>query len=244
MPNQTMFDPYSLAHAGAGVAARSLKLSLSQTIIAHTVFEIAENQFLKFHPTIRKIFPDLVISIDTFRSKIASASLNEGADIINDISGGTLDKNMMSVVAKNNCPYILMHMQGNPQNMQNDPSYENVTLEIIQYLAQRIKIAHDNNIVDLIVDPGFGFGKTLEHNFEILNNLEKFNVLDTPILAGFSRKSMIYKTLKTSSKKALNGTSSLNTIALMKGAKILRVHDVKEAKECIILHEKTISSLF
>ena len=193
---------------------------------------------------IRKIFPELVISIDTFRSKIASASLNEGADIINDISGGTLDKNMMSVVAKNNCPYILMHMQGNPQNMQNDPSYENVTLEIIQYLAQRIKIAHDNNIVDIIVDPGFGFGKTLEHNFEILNNLEKFNVLDTPILAGFSRKSMIYKTLKTSSEKALNGTSSLNTIALTKGAKILRVHDVKEAKECIILHEKTISSLF
>lgn len=193
---------------------------------------------------IRKIFPELVISIDTFRSKIASASLNEGADIINDISAGTLDKNMMSVVAKNNCPYILMHMQGNPQNMQNDPSYENVTLEIIQYLAQRIKIAHDNNIVDIIVDPGFGFGKTLEHNFEILNNLEKFNVLDTPILAGFSRKSMIYKTLKTSSEKALNGTSSLNTIALTKGAKILRVHDVKEAKECIILHEKTISSLF
>ena len=193
---------------------------------------------------IRKIFPDLVISIDTFRSKIASRSLDEGADIINDISGGTLDKNMMSVVAKNNCPYILMHMQGNPQNMQNDPSYENVTLEIIQYLAQRIKIAHDNNIVDIIVDPGFGFGKTLEHNFEILNNLEKFNVLDTPILVGFSRKSMIYKTLKTSSEKALNGTSSLNTIALTKGAKILRVHDVKEAKECIILHEKTISSLF
>ena len=193
---------------------------------------------------IRKIFPDLVISIDTFRSKIASMSLDEGADIINDISGGTLDKNMMSIVSKNNCPYILMHMQGNPQNMQNDPSYGNVTLEIIQYLAQRIKIAHDNNIVDIIVDPGFGFGKTLEHNFEILNNLEKFNVLDTPILAGFSRKSMIYKTLKTSSEKALNGTSSLNTIALTKGAKILRVHDVKEAKECIILHEKTISSLF
>ena len=193
---------------------------------------------------IRKIFPEMVSSIATFRSKIASASINEGADIVNDISGGTFDKNMMSVVARNNCPYILMHMQGNPQNMQNDPSYENVTLEIIQYLAQRIKIAHDNNIVDIIVDPGFGFGKTLEHNFEILNNLEKFNVLDTPILAGFSRKSMIYKTLKTSSEKALNGTSSLNTIALTKGAKILRVHDVKEAKECIILHEKTISSLF
>ena len=193
---------------------------------------------------IKKIFPDLVISIDTFRSEVATTSLHEGADIINDISGGTLDENMMSVIAKNNCPYILMHMQGNPQIMQNDPRYENATLEIIQYLAQRIKIAHDNKIVDLIVDPGFGFGKTLKHNFEILNNLEKFNVLDVPILAGFSRKSMIYKTLKTSSDKALNGTSSLNTIALTKGAKILRVHDVKEAKECIILHEKTISSLF
>ena len=191
---------------------------------------------------IKKIFPDLVISIDTFRSKVATTSLHEGADMINDISGGTLDENMMSVIAKNNCPYILMHMQGNPQIMQNDPRYENATLEIIQYLAQRIKIAHDNKIVDLIVDPGFGFGKTLKHNFEILNNLEKFNVLDVPILAGFSRKSMIYKTLKTSSDKALNGTSSLNTIALTKGAKILRVHDVKEAKECIILHEKTISS--
>ena len=126
-----------------------------------------------------------------------------------------------------------MHMQGNPQNMQNDPSYENVTLEIIQYLAQRIKIARDNNIVDLIVDPGFGFGKKPEHNFEILNNLEKFNILDIPILAGFSRKSMIYKTLKTSSEKALNGTTCLNTIALTKGAKILRVHDVKEAKQSI-----------
>ena len=193
---------------------------------------------------IKKIFPDLVISIDTFRSEVATTSLHEGADMINDISGGTLDENMMSVIAKNNCPYILMHMQGNPQSMQNNPRYENATLEIIQYLAQRIKIAHDNNIVDLIADPGFGFGKNLKHNFEILNNLEKFNVLDVPILTGFSRKSMIYKTLKTSSDKALNGTSSLNTIALTKGAKILRVHDVKEAKECIILHEKTISSRF
>ena len=193
---------------------------------------------------IKKIFPDLVISIDTFRSEVATTSLHEGADMINDISGGTLDENMMSVIAKNNCPYILMHMQGNPQIMQNDPRYENATLEIIQYLAQRIKIAHDNKIVDLIADPGFGFGKNLKHNFEILNNLEKFNVLDVPILTGFSRKSMIYKTLKTSSDKALNGTSSLNTIALTKGAKILRVHDVKEAKECIILHEKTINSLF
>ena len=149
---------------------------------------------------------------------------------------------MLNVIAEYNCPYILMHMQGRPHNMQNDPNYNDVTLEIIQYLAQKVKIAHNSNIVDLIVDPGFGFGKTQDHNFEILNNLEKFKILELPVLAGFSRKSMIYKTLKTSSENALNGTSSLNTIALMKGVKILRVHDVKEAKECIILHEKTISS--
>ena len=128
--------------------------------------------------------------------------------------------------------------------MQNYPSYENVVIEIIQFLSERIKIARDNGIVDLISDPGFGFGKTLENNFEILNNLEKFKILDIPILVGFSRKSMIYKTLKTNSENALNGTSVLNTMALTKGVKILRVHDVKEAKECIILHEKTISSLF
>ena len=191
---------------------------------------------------LKKVFPDLIISIDTFRSTVANASLAEGADIINDISSGTLDNKMMNVISEYNCPYILMHMQGRPHNMQNDPNYNDVTLEIIQYLAQKVKIAHDNNIVDLIVDPGFGFGKTQDHNFEILNNLEKFKILELPVLAGFSRKSMIYKTLKTSSENALNGTSSLNTIALMKGAKILRVHDIKEAKECIILHEKTISS--
>ena len=191
---------------------------------------------------LKKVFPDLIISIDTFRSKVANASLAEGADIINDISAGTMDNKMMNVIAEYNCPYILMHMQGRPHNMQNDPNYNDVTLEIIQYLAQKVKIAHDNNIVDLIVDPGFGFGKTKDHNFKILNNLEKFKILELPVLAGFSRKSMIYETLKSSSENALNGTSSLNTIALMKGVKILRVHDVKEAKECIILHEKTISS--
>ena len=137
-------------------------------------------------------------------------------------------------------------MQNNPEKMQENPSYEFPVIDIYEFFKAKIKYLLDNGVKksQIIIDPGFGFGKTLEHNFEILNNLEKFNVLDTPILAGFSRKSMIYKTLKTSSEKALNGTSSLNTIALTKGAKILRVHDVKEAKECIILHEKTISSLF
>ena len=186
---------------------------------------------------LKKVFPDLIISIDTFRSTVANASLAEGADIINDISSGTLDNKMMNVISEYNCPYILMHMQGRPHNMQNDPNYNDVTLEIIQYLAQKVKIAHDNNIVDLIVDPGFGFGKTKDHNFKILNNLEKFKILELPVLAGFSRKSMIYETLKSSSENALNGTSSLNTIALMKGVKILRVHDIKEIFEALKIQE-------
>ena len=193
---------------------------------------------------IKKNFKNLIISIDTFRSEVAKASLIEGADIINDISAGVSDSKMMDVISKFNCPYILMHMKGNPRNMQNSPKYKHTAVEIIQFLAERIKVARKKNIVDIIVDPGFGFGKTVEHNFEILNNLENFKALDAPLLTGFSRKSMIFKTLKTTSDEALNGTSSVNTIALMKGANILRVHDVKEAKECIILYEKTINSLF
>ena len=194
--------------------------------------------------SIKKNFKNLIISIDTFRSEVAKASLIEGADIINDISAGVFDSKMMDVISKFNCPYILMHMKGNPRNMQNSPKYKHTAVEIIQFLAERIKVARKKNIVDIIVDPGFGFGKTVEHNFEILNNLENFKALDAPLLTGFSRKSMIFKTLKTTSDEALNGTSSVNTIALMKGANILRVHDVKEAKECIILYEKTINSLF
>ena len=181
---------------------------------------------------IKKNFKNLIISIDTFRSEVAKASLIEGADIINDISAGVFDSKMMDVISKFNCPYILMHMKGNPRNMQNSPKYKHTAVEIIQFLAERIKVARKKNIVDIIVDPGFGFGKTVEHNFEILNNLENFKALDAPLLTGFSRKSMIFKTLKTTSDEALNGTSSVNTIALMKGANILRVHDVKEAVEC------------
>ena len=209
--------------------------------------EISENdeisRIIKTLQFIRKKFPELIISVDTFRSEVARVSLNEGADIINDISAGTMDNKMFETISKYNCPYILMHMKGNPKTMQQSPSYNDIVIEIIQFLAERIKVAHEFGITDLIADPGFGFGKTTEHNFEILNNLEKFLILDLPILTGFSRKSMIYNTLKTDSENALNGTSCLNTIALTKGAKILRVHDVKEAKECIILYEKTINSL-
>ena len=140
---------------------------------------------------------------------------------------------------KGNTSGNTQHMQGSPQNMQDNPSYENPSKEIISFLAKRVKSAREKKIIDIIIDPGFGFGKSIEHNFEILSNLEHFSMLDLPILTGFSRKSMIFKTLNTDKENALNGTSVLNTIALMKGLKILRVHDVKEAKECVLLYNKT-----
>ena len=192
---------------------------------------------------LKKTFPKLIISIDTFRSDVAKTCLDEGADIINDISSSELDEKMIKIISDFNCPYIMMHMRGNPQNMQKSPEYKDVVIELINYLAKKVKFARDNGIVDLVIDPGFGFGKTIQHNYQLLNNLDKFKILDTPILVGFSRKSMIHKTLKTSSENSLNGTTCLNSIALMKGANILRVHDVKQAKECIILYEKTNNAL-
>ena len=192
---------------------------------------------------LRKTFPKLIISIDTFRSDVAKTCLDEGADIINDISSSELDEKMIKIISDFNCPYIMMHMRGNPQNMQKSPEYKDVVIELINYLAKKVKFARDNGIVDLVIDPGFGFGKTIKHNYQLLNNLDKFKILDSPILVGFSRKSMIYKTLKTSAENSLNGTTCLNSIALMKGANILRVHDVKQAKECIILYEKTNNAL-
>tara|TARA_B100001057_G_scaffold75757_1_gene70439 strand:- start:8153 stop:8986 length:834 start_codon:yes stop_codon:yes gene_type:complete len=192
---------------------------------------------------LKKTFPKLIISIDTFRSDVAKTCLDEGADIINDISSSELDEKMIKIISDFNCPYIMMHMRGNPQNMQKSPEYKDVVIELINYLAKKVKFARDNGIVDLVIDPGFGFGKTIKHNYQLLNNLDKFKILDSPMLVGFSRKSMIYKTLKTSAENSLNGTTCLNSIALMKGANILRVHDVKQAKECIILYEKTNNAL-
>ena len=192
-------------------------------------------------PVLKEIkynFKELIISIDTYKSIVAERTLDLGANIINDISAGSLDDNMLKVVSDFNCPYIMMHMKGNPETMQKNPNYDNPTKEIINYLAKRIKKAVEYNINDIIIDPGLGFGKSLDHNFDILSNLEYFSMLDKPILVGFSRKSMIYKSLDTTKEKSLNGTSVLNSIALGKGAKILRVHDVKEAKECVILHKK------
>ena len=191
---------------------------------------------------LRKEFKDLIISVDTYRAEIARKSIENGADIINDISAGEIDEEIMNIVSNYNTPYIIMHMKGTPQTMQKNPNYDDVCKEIISYLAQRVKKAREYKINDLIIDPGFGFGKTLEHNYEILSNLHHFEMIDLPLLVGFSRKSMITKALNIEKEFALNGTSILNTIALIKGAKILRVHDVREAKECINLYNLTINS--
>ena len=183
-------------------------------------------------------FPDSLISIDTFRSEVAKVCLENGAAIINDISAGNLDDKMLETIAKYNAPYIMMHMRGTPQTMQTMTNYDNIIKEMLFYFSQRIAEARSLGINDLIIDPGFGFAKTLEQNYEVLQKLELFEMLELPLLAGFSRKSMIYKTLHSTAEEALNGTSVLNTIALTKGAKILRVHDVKEAMECVTLFNK------
>lgn len=187
-------------------------------------------------PKLRAEFPNTILSIDTFRSGIAQKSLENGADIINDISGGTLDNQMFDVISKWNCPYILMHMRGTPQNMNNLTSYENLIDEIIKFLYDKTNELKKMGLHKIIVDPGFGFAKNTEQNFELLSRLEELQSLGVPILAGLSRKSMIYKTLGITSEDALNGTTALNVIALLKGAKIIRVHDVKEAVECVKLY--------
>lgn len=182
-----------------------------------------------------KTFPEAVISIDTFRAKVAAETISAGAHIINDIAAGDMDEQMFEMVAKLQVPYMMMHMKGTPQNMQQNPVYDNVLLEVIDYLAKKVAALKALHIHDIIIDPGFGFGKTIEHNYELLNQLEAFKIFKLPILVGFSRKGMIYKTLGTSAAEALNGTSVLNTIALQKGAGILRVHDIREAVECVRL---------
>lgn len=182
-----------------------------------------------------KHFPETLISIDTFRANVAKAGIENGACIINDISAGSLDGKMMEIIAGLQVPYVMMHMKGNPQTMQSLAKYGNITKEILFYFSEKISRARKLGINDLIVDPGFGFAKTLEQNFEVMNNLELFQVLELPMLVGVSRKSMIYKTLEAEPDSALNGTTVLNTIALQKGANILRVHDVKEAVEAVKL---------
>jgi dihydropteroate synthase len=188
---------------------------------------------------IRKELPDTIISIDTFRSEIAMEAVEVGgANIINDISGGEADKHMIDAVCKLNVPYVLMHMKGTPGTMQNNPVYEDVVAEILRWLGERIYRLRSAGLKDIIIDPGFGFGKTTDHNFELLRRLGDFSVTGLPLMAGLSRKGMIWKTLGISASEALNGTTALNAIALQNGTDILRVHDVKEAVETIKLMEK------
>jgi dihydropteroate synthase len=184
---------------------------------------------------ILKHFPEALLSIDTFRSEVAKACIENGAAIINDISAGGLDNEMFEVIAKYKVPYIMMHMRGTPQTMQSMTHYEDIVKEMLFYFSEKINKARSLGINDLIIDPGFGFAKTIGQNYEVLRKTELFQLLELPLLVGISRKSMIYKTLKSSAKEALNGTTVLNTIALTKGANILRVHDVKEAVECVQL---------
>lgn len=190
-------------------------------------------------PIVEKVlteFPNSIVSIDTFRSNVARECLKNGAALINDISAGSLDDAMMQVIADFKVPYIMMHMRGNPKTMQQQTTYKDLVKDIILYFSERISTARALGIHDIIIDPGFGFAKTLEQNYKLLNNLDVLKHLDLPILAGLSRKSMVYKTLDTTPEEALNGTTALHMVALNKGASILRVHDVKEAVECVKLH--------
>lgn len=181
---------------------------------------------------VRKLYPEVPVSVDTFRADVARMCIEEeGADIINDISGGMMDRQMFRTVARLGVPYILMHMQGTPDTMQVAPHYDNLRREVMLYFAERIDRLCQMGVKDIVVDPGFGFGKTLEHNYELMNHLEDFAVFNLPLLVGISRKSMIYKLTGGTPQTSLNGTTVLNTISLVKGAHILRVHDVKAAAE-------------
>lgn len=225
----------TMLEAGAGI----LDIGGQSTRPGSRLLSATEEQerVLPVVEAIRKTYPYCWISVDTFYAAVAREAVNAGADIVNDISAGLMDPPMLETVAALQVPYILMHMKGTPQTMQSDPVYENVTLEVLDFLIERIAACKRAGIRDLVIDPGFGFGKTIAHNFRLLKELAAFKVTGLPILAGLSRKSTIYKTLGTDAAGALNGTTVLNTLALLNGASLLRVHDVKEALETVILTE-------
>ncbi|MCF8292424.1 MAG: dihydropteroate synthase [Chitinophagaceae bacterium] len=191
---------------------------------------------------IRAEFPRVLLSVDTFHSEVARVCLENGANIINDISGGNMDDAMMDIVAQYKAPYVCMHMKGTPQTMQQQAAYDNVVMDVYDFFAAKLERLHTKGVDDVMLDVGFGFGKTLEHNYQLLSTMSTFLALNKPLLAGISRKSMVYKLLHSSAEQALNGTTALHMIALQQGASILRVHDVKEAMECIILHKKLTES--
>lgn len=191
---------------------------------------------------VREEWPEAVVSVDTFRAEVARKAVEAGADIVNDISGGEMDREMFSAVSELHVPYILMHMQGTPKDMQVEPKYEDLMCEVFRSLGERVEALHEMGVADIILDPGFGFGKTMTQNYEMMARLEEFRLLGCPLLVGVSRKSMIYRLLNTMPEESLNGTTALNMIALMKGADILRVHDVKEAVEAIKIYRQCLIS--
>ncbi len=206
----------------------------------HISTEEELNRLAKALNIIRKAYPEVIISVDTFRAKIAEAVVKDfQVDIINDIAAGEMDEKMFDTMVDLNVPYIIMHMKGTPQDMQNDPNYNyDVVYEIIDYFSKKVEELKQRGLHDIILDPGFGFGKTLDHNYELLNRMKELDVFELPVLIGLSRKSMIYNLLDCTPKEALNGTSLLNMISLQNGASILRVHDVKEARECVAIYNK------
>ena len=203
----------------------------------HVPEEEEKQRLLPVLELVLRHFPDAFFSIDTFRSTVARECLERGAAMINDISAGNLDENMFDIVAHFQVPYIAMHLKGTPQSMQKESIYEDVITDLLHYFSEKLQKGRAKKINDIIIDPGFGFAKTLKQNYHLLHHLELFQTLKKPLLIGLSRKSMIYKMLKSSPTEALNGSTALHSIALWKGAHILRVHDVKEAMECIVLME-------
>lgn len=201
-----------------------------------------EKRVLPLIMAVQQRFPGTIISVDTYYSKVAAAAVAAGASIVNDISAGNMDEAMIETVASLHVPYIAMHMQGTPATMQKEPVYNNVVTEVLDYFIAKVDECKKAGIRDLIIDPGFGFGKTIQHNFQLLKGLPTFSILERPVLAGLSRKRTIYKTLNIEPEDALNGTTVVNTMALMNGASILRVHDVKEAKEAISLYNEYVLS--
>jgi dihydropteroate synthase len=230
-PQQYMQRAEDLLHEGADIIDLG---AVSTRPDAPEVSELEEWDRIK-NPVreIRKAFPSCIISVDTWRAEIAKNAIDEGVDIINDISGGTMDNEMFKVVAQSRAAYVLMHIYGTPQTMQKEFKYDDVTKEIIAYFEERTALLNEMNFDNIILDPGFGFGKSVMHNYKLINNLEQLRVNSYPLLVGISRKSMINRILNTSPEDALAGTIALNTIGILNGADILRVHDVMEAKEAV-----------
>ncbi len=241
LPENALAQARALAQAGAQIIDLGACSTRPSTVYGETGLVSEAEEWKRLEPTLRLIrseLKDTFLSVDTFRASIAEKAAKLGADLINDISGGTLDARMDEVLAHLQLPYVAMHIQGTPQTMQENPHYENVVEEVYRFFEQRIESLEKRGVKQIILDPGFGFGKTVEHNYTLLRHLNTFTQLGKPLLVGFSRKSMIHRVLDCTPQEAINGTTVLNTLALAKGASILRVHDVREACEAIALSEK------